>query len=418
MGESMSKHKKRLIKKITIVAVPIVLCSAISYAAIVSQTQAHESAYAFEHYYDNDEYTDSNDEYNNLNSDEVDPEEDKVITSNDFVELDTKPDSTTVLVNKELTLPKDYIPKDLVVPNVQFTISYFDEKKQMRKSAAKALERLFAAASEDSYTLYGVSAYRSYQRQYEIFTSNIRKQGLEHTLQYSAKPGSSEHQTGLSIDVSAKSVNNRLDSSFGETAEGRWLAENAHLFGFIIRYPEEKADITGYSYEPWHIRYVGKALATYLYNNNLCLEEYYHFEPSSDEISYESLADYGIDLDDITDKPASPVPTRVPKDTQDEMTTEDETTGDENTIGETIDNSADETIDNSTEEDSGNTKDNGKPGSEKPVPSKIPTPTPTVTPVPTKKPTPTPIPTVVPEPTQVPDSVDIPETTDTEITGN
>jgi hypothetical protein len=88
-------------------------------------------------------------------------------------------------------------------------------------------------------------------------------------------PGSSEHQTGLSIDVSSDSVGCALEESFGATADGKWLAKNCHKYGFIIRYPKNKTKITGYSYEPWHIRYVGRKLATYLYKNDLTLEEYY-----------------------------------------------------------------------------------------------------------------------------------------------
>ena len=103
--------------------------------------------------------------------------------------------------------------------------------------------------------------------------------GADYTNRYSAKPGYSEHQTGLSIDVSASSIGNRLSESFGSTDEGIWLAAHAHEYGFIIRYPKDKASITGYAYEPWHIRYVGIELATYLYENNLTLEEYYNYTP-------------------------------------------------------------------------------------------------------------------------------------------
>jgi len=152
----------------------------------------------------------------------------------------------------------------------------------MRADAAKALEELFAAAREAGYELSGVSGYRSYSRQRQIFINNILTKGKEHTLKYSAVPGASEHQTGLAMDVSCKSLGYDLDTGFSETPEGKWLAQNAHLYGYIIRYPKGKAHITGYAYEPWHVRYVGKGLAKYLYENDLTLEEYYNYTPSKD----------------------------------------------------------------------------------------------------------------------------------------
>lgn len=118
-------------------------------------------------------------------------------------EMDLDPSSITVFVNKEYCLPKDYVPDDLVVPNITFDISGYSERKLMRKEAAEAIEKLFAAASEDGYTLYGISGYRSYARQKEIFLDNIVKKGKKHTLKYSAAPGTSEHQTGLAMDVSS-----------------------------------------------------------------------------------------------------------------------------------------------------------------------------------------------------------------------
>ena len=99
--------------------------------------------------------------------------------------------------------------------------------------------------------------------------------GEEYASIHVAKPGFSEHQCGLSADVSSKSVNLQLTIDFEHTKEGIWLFNNAHKFGFIIRYPKGKEYITGYAYEPWHIRYVGKSIATTIFNNNLTLEEWY-----------------------------------------------------------------------------------------------------------------------------------------------
>lgn len=186
----------------------------------------------------------------------------------------TKPDDITVLVNKEYSLPKDYVPADLAEPNILFPFEYEDEKKLLRKEAADAITNLFEAAANEGLRLYGVSGYRSYDRQKAIYDSNVATRGEEETNRYSARPGHSEHQTGLAMDVSTPSIQFHLDSGFAATPEGKWLADNAYRFGFIIRYPEGKTDITGYAYEPWHIRYVGIPLAEKLHNENLTLEEY------------------------------------------------------------------------------------------------------------------------------------------------
>jgi len=222
-------------------------------------------------------------------------------------EMDLDPNSITVFVNKEYNLPEDFVPKDLTQPDIPFDISGYSERKLLRKEAAEAIEDLFAAALRDGYTLYGVSGYRSYKRQKEIFLNNIVTKGKKHTLRYSAAPGTSEHQTGLAMDVSAKSVRLKLVTAFATCPEGKWLAEHAHEYGFIIRYPQDKEDITGYAYEPWHIRYVGKDLAVYLYNNDLTLDEYYNYVPSEDfnyEKKYADLINYK--------PPVTPTPTPTP----------------------------------------------------------------------------------------------------------
>ena len=207
--------------------------------------------------------------------------------TNEVLELpaktDTTPDSITVLVNKSYPLSKDYVPEDLTVPDIPFHEPEFDEKKQLRAVAADAIEKLFAAAEESGLSLYGVSGYRSYERQNEIYTNNLRTKGISHTQQYSAKPGYSEHQTGLAMDISTASIHYSLDDRFSDTPEGEWISKNAHLYGFIVRYPEDKSFITEYAYEPWHIRYVGVELATLLYKNNLTLDEYYGYTPDPEK---------------------------------------------------------------------------------------------------------------------------------------
>ncbi|MCI8363996.1 MAG: M15 family metallopeptidase [Eubacterium sp.] len=268
--------------------------------------------------------------YNEKENDEEDsllPEDlSSILSDNQTVPLDTIPSSKTVLVNRVYLLPSDYIPPNLVVPDVKFSFTYSSDKRKLRKVAADALERLFQAGEKEHIELYGVSGYRSYARQKEIYDKNIATRGQAATDAVSARPGSSEHQTGLTIDVSARSVNFRLDQSFGDTKEGRWLAENAHLYGFIIRYPLGKSEITGYSYEPWHIRFVGKAVATHLYENKLTLEEYYGVEDAVKEETAKNESKPRVDVEDpdsvkyATPKPtvkpkasASPKPTKKPK---------------------------------------------------------------------------------------------------------
>ena len=148
------------------------------------------------------------------------------------------------------------------------------EVNQLRKEAADALKRMFDAAKQEGIYLYARSGYRSYQTQVNLFENYARQHGEEEANKFSAKPGHSEHQTGLTMDVTSESVNFQLTESFGETKEGIWLKENAHKFGFIIRYPKDKEHITGYIYEPWHIRYLGVDLATEITEMGLTYEEY------------------------------------------------------------------------------------------------------------------------------------------------
>ena len=223
------------------------------------------------------------------------------------VPIDTIPSSTTVLVNKKYLLPSTYIPSDLVYPNIGFSFYRMDEKKQMRKEAADALEKMFDTAKQEGVVLYGVSGYRSYKRQCQIYNRNVLSRGTKQTDSVSARPGSSEHQTGLSIDISAKSVGCLLEQSLGKTTEGKWIEKNCYKFGYIIRYPKGKENLTGYSYEPWHIRYVGKAVAKYLHDNKLCLEEYFGLD---EKYLDNSNTVTGVDVEDPnTVKYSTPTPT-------------------------------------------------------------------------------------------------------------
>ncbi|MBD8499913.1 M15 family metallopeptidase [Paenibacillus arenosi] len=186
----------------------------------------------------------------------------------------TNENSIYVVVNKERFLPDGYIPPDLVEPQVKFSFDGPHEKRQLRQDAATALEQLFQQAESEGIELNAVSGYRSYKRQTSVYNNHVNTKGEEYANRVSAKPGTSEHQTGLTMDVSSPSANNELEQSFGDTTEGQWLAEHAHEFGFIIRYTKDGEAITGYMYEPWHIRYVGKEAAQAIFEQGTTLEQF------------------------------------------------------------------------------------------------------------------------------------------------
>lgn len=200
---------------------------------------------------------------------------------NEDVKTVSTPSSIVALVNKEFGLPEDYVPKDLVYPDVPFLFKEKIEKRQMRSEAAGALEELFAAAKKDGIYLAGVSAYRSTKTQTALFNRYVKKDGLEKAKTYSAEPGHSEHTTGLAIDVSGSTGKCAAESCFGDTDEAKWLDKHVTEYGFIIRYPEGKEKITGYKYEPWHLRYVGKEMAKDIGERGITLEEYYDAVPVS-----------------------------------------------------------------------------------------------------------------------------------------
>ena len=181
-------------------------------------------------------------------------------------------ESDMILVNKEYGLPKDYVPSDLTPVNITFAQGVAESKKQMRADAARALEAMFAAALEDGIELLGISGYRSYYTQRNIYERRLQEAGEKHVSRYNAKPGHSEHQTGLAMDVGCPGYVD-LTERFARTPAYRWLKKNAHLYGFIIRYTEYGEEETGYAFEPWHVRYVGEE-ATAIWESGLTLEKY------------------------------------------------------------------------------------------------------------------------------------------------
>lgn len=202
------------------------------------------------------------------------PKEQETITKMEGdIAVVNNPDSILVLVNKNRRLPDRYKPQDLVIPKVRYSNEGDQEKKKMRKEAAVALEKMFQQGDQERIFLFAVSGFRSFDRQKALNTMYKIQDGEAKTGMSSAVPGTSEHQTGLAMDITSQSAKFQLESIFGDTKEGKWLAQNAHKFGFVIRYTKEKESITGYRYEPWHVRYVGNPQATYLYENQLTLEE-------------------------------------------------------------------------------------------------------------------------------------------------
>lgn len=179
-----------------------------------------------------------------------------------------------MVVNKVNKISKDYIPDNLRYVNVPFTFSEKVDKRKMEDEAASALERMFSDAKDEGIILKGVSGYRSYETQEAIYDYSVRKNGKNHAEDYSAKEGESEHQTGLAMDLTADSNLDALTEAFANTKEGKWVRDNCYKYGFIIRYPKDKEDITGYAYEPWHVRYVGTKAAGEIYREGLTLEEY------------------------------------------------------------------------------------------------------------------------------------------------
>ena len=183
----------------------------------------------------------------------------------------TKPadnlNTNLLLVNKYNYLTEDYVPSNL--ENISTT--YARSGMQLVKEAKEAFETLSENAKKEGMNVIAMSSYRSYDYQVNLYNNYVAQDGKEAADKYSARPGYSEHQTGLAVDV----YNLNLPyTSFEETEEFTWMQENAYKYGFILRFPKDKVDITGYQYESWHYRYVGKKVAKEIKDNNLTLEEY------------------------------------------------------------------------------------------------------------------------------------------------
>ncbi|MDD6756504.1 MAG: M15 family metallopeptidase [bacterium] len=184
----------------------------------------------------------------------------------------TKPskllNSNLILVNKYNYLTEDYIPENLE----EISIEYARSGMQLVSEAKETFETLSQEAKKDGMTIIAMSSYRSYDYQVNLYNNYVKSDGKDAADAYSARPGFSEHQTGLAVDIYNKEL---PYTSFEETKEFEWMQKNAYKYGFILRFPKDKVNITGYQYEAWHYRYVGKKAAKYIHDHNITLEEYY-----------------------------------------------------------------------------------------------------------------------------------------------
>lgn len=190
--------------------------------------------------------------------------------SNDTIIGENKIEGSNImLVNKTYMLDESYIPEDLVKADIDFLPDATEEERYMTKESARALKKLVNGAAKEGVVLTGLSGYRSYETQRTLYNYNIEVNGQSYADRYVAPPGGSEHQLGEAMD---------LATEWGWITEGcpeaQWIAANAHKYGFIVRYEEGKENITGYNYEPWHVRYVGLKTAQRIYDQSLTLEEY------------------------------------------------------------------------------------------------------------------------------------------------
>ena len=188
----------------------------------------------------------------------------------DYVESDTS-NPLLIIANKWHYLG-EYEPEDLVTIDRKHGVS--NAQQQLRKPCYDAFIKMFDAAYKDGISIYITSAYRSHDTQINIYNNYLSKDRQENVDSYSSRPGFSDHQTGLACDILSSGFN--FESFVSSRACG-WLEENAYKYGFILRFPKDKTDLTGYVYESWHYRYVGEAAAKYIHDHNICYEEYYAY---------------------------------------------------------------------------------------------------------------------------------------------
>lgn len=183
-------------------------------------------------------------------------------------------DDTSMLVNKYYKLDEGYVPEDLVTISQKYAWGDKGAHK-IRSVAYEAFLDMWNAANVDGFYLMVNSSYRTYEEQDKIYTRYKNNYGQKYADDYAARPGHSEHQTGLTLDLFSKTNSNKKE--FTGSEEEKWLQNNAYKYGFIQRYPEDKIKITGYDHESWHFRYIGVDAATICHDNDLTYEEYYAY---------------------------------------------------------------------------------------------------------------------------------------------
>ena len=182
-------------------------------------------------------------------------------------------DGYLILVNKENYLPSDYVPDDLE-PLKYYAEDRSPDARFLRKAAADHFHDMVEAALEEDIDIVSTTAYRSYAFQKSLYNSYVSSKGQAEADKVSARPGSSEHQTGLAADLSTSEIDFKNGSAFADTLAGKWIKLHSWEYGFIVRYPDGLEDVTGYTYEPWHVRYVGMVAAREIYQKDITLEEY------------------------------------------------------------------------------------------------------------------------------------------------
>ena len=182
----------------------------------------------------------------------------------------------TILVNKKNLLSRNYVPEELVEIH-EPTGSKLDKTyiNRLNIEAYKAFKRMQTDALKSGYEIFVDSSYRTYEYQERLFNQIVAEKGITHARKFVAVPGSSEHQTGLAVDVIFRRDGEMIEEQKEEDPEIKWLCANAHNYGYILRYPKGKEKITGFNFEPWHFRYVGRELSEEIFASGMTLEEYH-----------------------------------------------------------------------------------------------------------------------------------------------
>lgn len=265
MDMRRTRKKDKMSKKmlISIIAAIVVVIVAIVFI-IVNNQQSSPNTVDETNTPQKEESTAVEQEKNNEETTKT-SEEIKHSTNNTYIEGQEDPAEPTyingiLVVNKQYPIPSTY-------------------DHGVEPEAQEALNQMIAAAKEAGYSVEAFSGFRSYEYQTTLYNRYVNKDGKEAADRYSARPGYSEHQSGLAFDIGESGNQDLwLTEEFGETPAGKWLMENAHLYGFILRYPKDKENITGFMYESWHYRYVGVEHAKKIFEKHITLEEYLNID--------------------------------------------------------------------------------------------------------------------------------------------